>query len=87
MVDDFTHESPGFTHDNHETDVAVYTEQVPVASSRVSSGTPVTQGIPFSRAMMEPWIRIPPRRSSWIKVEYGHMLEAADKVEAAHRHR
>ena len=32
--------------------------------SDVASGTPVTQGNPYSRAMMAPWISMPPRRST-----------------------
>ncbi|MCK7521838.1 MAG: hypothetical protein MZV64_31250 [Ignavibacteriales bacterium] len=36
----------------------------PVRIRLVASGTPVTQGIPYSLAMMEPWMSMPPLRST-----------------------
>ena len=36
----------------------------PVLMSSTAWGTPVTQGIPYSRAMMAPWMSMPPLRST-----------------------
>ena len=38
--------------------------RVPLGIREVASGIPVTQGIPYSRAMIAPWISMPPRRST-----------------------
>jgi hypothetical protein len=42
-----------------------------VRMSSAAPGIPVTQGMPYSRAMMAPWISIPPRRSTIPRKRHG----------------